>query len=250
VTAPLPYRIRRIGMRKVLRAASGAVSWGQTGLAAMREAGLPDATPAVLCASRPPNPQNFPHSPLPDEVTPLRVAYGGRLVKVKGVQTLIDAIDALSPSSVNVRVLGDGPFRGSLEALAHDKNVAIEFMGTGSERDVADLFRWAHVVVVPTLVSRRYSEQWGRIAVEAIMCGRAVIASDSGELPFIVGDPEMVFPHGDSSLLASVIQRLADDRKLLEVKTTSSSERAPLFAPSAQADDLIGLWRDVSENPR
>ena len=35
-TAPLPYRIRRIGMRRVLRAASGAVNWGHTGLAAMR----------------------------------------------------------------------------------------------------------------------------------------------------------------------------------------------------------------------
>jgi len=244
-SAPLPYRIRRVGMRSVLRRASGAASWGHTGIAAMREAGLPVSTPTALCASRLPDPLKFPISTLPVEVTPLRVAYCGRLIEQKGVQTLIQALSTLPLGTADLRVLGEGRCRSSLERLANERGAPVEFLGQGSESDVADLLRWSHVVVVPTLVGRRFKEQWGRIAVEAMLSGRAVVASDSGELPLLLGDPEMVFPHGDTAALAGLLQRLSADRTFLERKAEVSAERAQDFSPAIQAGSVIGLWRRV-----
>ena len=244
-SAPIPYRIRRAGMGSVLRSARGAASWGHTGIAAMREAGLPASTPTALCASRLPDPLNFPISPLPVEVTPLRVAYCGRLVEQKGVQTLIQAVSTLPTGTTVLRVLGEGKYRSSLERLATELGTPVEFLGQGSESDVADLLRWSHVVVVPTLVVRRFKEQWGRIAVEAMLSGRAVVASDSGELPLLLGEPEMVFAWADDKALARLLRRLSSDRMFLETKAKAFAVRGEDFYPAIQSAALIDLWRRV-----
>ena len=247
-TAPWPYRIRRTGMRGVLRRAGGAVSWGHTGLAAMWGAGLPAGTPTALCASRLPDPSAFPATPLPRETTPLRVAYVGRMIKAKGVQTLLQALGLLPLGVTELRLLGDGPYRNSLERRARKLDLPVDFLGHGSETDVADLIRWSHIVVVPTLVDPRFKEQWGRIAAEAMMSSRAVVVSDSGELPLLVADPEMVFPHGDEVELAGLLGRLSADRTLLEQKARAVAERSKAFAPEIQARTLIEFWKIVGES--
>ena len=247
-TAPLPYRIRRTGMRTVLTRASGAVSWGHSGLAAMRNAGLAVGTPSALCASRTPDPMNFFPSPLPDQVSPLRVAYCGRLIKLKGVQTLIESLSTLPAGTTELRILGEGKYREPLEQLSLELGTSVEFLRHGSERVVADLLRWSHVVAVPTLVGRRFKEQWGRIAVEAMMCGRVVVVSDSGELPTLVGDDEMVFPHGDEQSLSRILRRLSLDRGFVERKAAAFSGRASMFTPVTQARALVELWQRIGES--
>ena len=214
----------------------------------MRDAGLPTRTPATLCASRLPDPGQFPVAGLPNEISPLHVAYAGRLIEEKGVQTLFEAVSELPAGSANLRILGEGTYRSELEDLARRLSLPVEFLGQGSESDVLDVLRWSHVVVVPTLVGRRFAEQWGRIAVEAMSAGRAVVASDSGELPLLLGDPEMVFPHGDARSLAVVLKRLADDREFLERKTKESSERAQEFSPANQVDNVVRLWSVILES--
>jgi len=68
---------------------------------------------------------------------------------------------------------------------------------------VAELFAWAEVVVVPS----RWAEAFGLVAAEAMAAGAAVVVSDAGALPEVVGDAGRVFPAGDAAALAGSSSR-------------------------------------------
>jgi glycosyltransferase involved in cell wall biosynthesis len=63
----------------------------------------------------------------------------------------------------------------------------------------------ADIVVVPSLSTPQWKEQYGRVAQEAMACGALVIASRSGALPELVGDGALLFDEGDEKALASLL---------------------------------------------
>ena len=90
--APLSLRVRRAGTRRVLAGAAGYLNWGQTGLRAASDAGLPTRTPRGVIPGSPPDPGTFTHTPMPPYNGELRLAFVGRLVAEKGLDTLISAM--------------------------------------------------------------------------------------------------------------------------------------------------------------
>ncbi len=244
-SAPLHYRIRRLGTARVLQRASGAVSWGSTGLKALHDAGLPTSTPTTLCASRLPDPLEFPVSSMPPFDGHLRVAYCGRLVPEKGVQTLITAVSNIPANTVHLRIMGEGRHLRKLAVQAETCNQRIEFLGGGDAHAVWKLMSWCHVLVVPTEMTPRFREQWGRVAVEGMLTGRPVIVSDSGELPALVNDPSMVFRHGNSHELTELLNACQQDDGFLQDTARSTHDRARTWAPNVQANALTELWDQV-----
>jgi len=108
------------------------------------------------------------------------VAFAGNLTKHKGADVLLQAL-ARIPDDIawTATFAGDGPERPSLEALAAETNLAdrIRWLGEVDHETVADLFRKAAVVAVP---SRR--DALGLVALEALACGTPVVVSDVGGL--------------------------------------------------------------------
>jgi glycosyltransferase involved in cell wall biosynthesis len=104
----------------------------------------------------------------------------GRLVGEKGFDV---AIRAVARSGQRLVLVGDGPQRRSLEKLALEVRADVTFLGSVAPSQIADLYRMAKVVVVP---SRR--EGFGLVAAEASASGRAVVASRVGGLTDIVRD--------------------------------------------------------------
>jgi glycosyltransferase involved in cell wall biosynthesis len=80
--------------------------------------------------------------------------------------------------------------------------------------DVPAILRSLHAVVLPSLTTRRWKEQFGRILIEAMACGVPVVGSTSGEIPDVIGDGGLVIPEGDPGALADALQRLYDDQEL------------------------------------
>ncbi len=245
-SAPRLSRIRRIGMRRVLNLADGYVSWGRTGMAAMRDAGLPDSTKSLVMSAAPPDPRLFPRQLAREGEPPLRIAFVGRLVEQKGLEDLLLAVamPQLTERS-EVRVLGAGPERPRFEKLAEKYGIPVTFLGPGDERSVLDLLAWSDVLVVPSRSTVRIQEQWGRVIVEGMLVGRAVISSDSGECPHLTGDPEMIFEEGDSVGLAAILNALSTDTELLARKQHEAWLRAEQFSPSAMAQDIHHFWCEV-----
>jgi glycosyltransferase involved in cell wall biosynthesis len=67
------------------------------------------------------------------------------------------------------------------------------------------------VLSAPSWTTKRWREQFGRMLVEAMACGVTVVASNSGEMPFVVGDAGVIVTEGDDAAWANAIERLVAD---------------------------------------
>jgi teichuronic acid biosynthesis glycosyltransferase TuaC len=123
------------------------------------------------------------------------VLFVGRLVEVKGVEVLIEAARlalARSPS-LELVLVGDGPLRESLERQAREKLGAhARFTGPLPPEKIARWMAAADVVCLPS-----YSEGCPNVVIEALACGRPVVASGVGGVPELVSaDTGILVPPG------------------------------------------------------
>ena len=138
------------------------------------------------------------------------VGFGGRLVPEKGVHLLIEALASLS-GDLHLLVMGDGPERPWLEAQAAQAGIAERVHFVGAVPSVA-MPRWLaalDVLALPSLRTKGWAEQFGRILVEAMACGVPVVGSASGEIPDVVGEGGVVVPEGDAAALAVALREFA-----------------------------------------
>ena len=70
------------------------------------------------------------------------------------------------------------------------------------------------VLVLPSLSRPNWIEQFGRVLAEAMSCETPPVGSDSGEIPYVIGNGGLVFKEGDAHDLAAQIQKLLDDPEL------------------------------------
>ena len=112
------------------------------------------------------------------------VAYVGRLVPEKGLRELLDAMDLLQTThpDLQLALIGDGPMREELQArIAARPALRVHLPGAQGPHDVA---RWMAASDVVTLPS--YSEGHPNVLVEALACGRPVVATPVGGIPEVV----------------------------------------------------------------
>ena len=91
-------------------------------------------------------------------------------------------------------------------------------------------------------------EPFGMVIIEAMACGRAVIASQAGgaaEL-FVDGEDALAHPPGDATALARQIERLARDPELRSRIGAAGRETAARhFGSRRLAGELLGLYRNM-----
>jgi glycosyltransferase involved in cell wall biosynthesis len=112
------------------------------------------------------------------------VVYVGRLVPEKGLRELLEATAALSPEHprVELALIGDGPLRGELDQSARRiAGVPVHLPGA---MDASMVARWMAASDLVTLPS--YSEGHPNVLVEALACGRPVVATHVGGIPEVV----------------------------------------------------------------
>ena len=143
---------------------------------------------------------------------------------IKGLDVLIAALAKVSAARPNARLhiigtLRDGPAKRTLERLGLSSRVTTSANLT---RDaIADLYRRANIVACPA----RF-EGFGFPAAEAMACGAAVVASDGGALPEVIGDAGLISPVGDADAMATNLAHLLDRPEEVTRLGASASKRA------------------------
>ncbi|WP_439134000.1 glycosyltransferase family 4 protein [Pseudomaricurvus sp.] len=139
---------------------------------------------------------------------------------LKGLRYLLEAIAELKPSFPDIELLVVGKLKegGQTEKLLASLGLkeSVQFVSGISTEALVDQYAQASVVVSPSLY-----EGFGLPAGEAMACGCAVISSDGGALPEVVGDAGLVVPAGNSRALADALESVLSDevlRKSLQVK--------------------------------
>lgn len=125
------------------------------------------------------------------------VGFLGRFVPEKGLAMLMAALDGVT-TPWRALFVGSGPLESMLRTWAkrHDGRVRIE---TGVVHD--DVPRWLNamdILCAPSQTTPSWREQFGRMLIEAFACGVPVIASDSGEMPHVVGQAGLIVPERDA----------------------------------------------------
>jgi glycosyltransferase involved in cell wall biosynthesis len=185
-------------MRRVLaRAATVTAVSGWLARAATTMTGVP-----VQVAPMPVPTDRF--APPADDGQRRGVLFVGRLNAQKGVADLLRAI-ARTRAPVPLDVVGDGPDRASLVALADALGVAPRITWHGALR--ADALPAHYQRALVTVMPSR-EEGLGLVAVESQLSGTPVIAYDSGGLPDVVrvATGGQLVPVGDVDALASAIE--------------------------------------------
>jgi GT2 family glycosyltransferase len=174
----------------------------------------------------------------------ITVGFIGRLVPEKGLGPLLEAVAA--DERLRLRIAGAGRFAVELgnRAAAQGISERVTLLGSVPPAEVPDFYRSIDVLAVPSLPTPRWTEQFGRVAVEAMACGVPVVSSDAGALSDVVGGAGIVVPAGDAAALRSAIVEAAGPRRAELV--AAGFARAEECTWGAVADEYLDLYRAVT----
>jgi glycosyltransferase involved in cell wall biosynthesis len=162
------------------------------------------------------------------------VLYVGRLVREKGVETLLSAWESTYRDGEALCLAGEGPLRG--------RGVAPHVVYTGHvERSTLPVaYAAADLVVVPSLDTPSFLEPWGLVCNEAMHQARPVIASSAvgAAAGGLVRDGEtgLVVTPGDTRALGAAIRALLDDPQRRAGLGAAARDAVAAFSHEAAAD--------------
>src|ERR1700733_930666 len=191
----------------------------------------------------------------PKQITPtspLSIGFLGRLVEEKGVPTLIAAMHTLRDKKDRVRliIIGDGPQRPILEAMAREQNgfqPGISFSGSLQGEKLFAALANVDVLVMPSV----NEEPAGLVVMEQLIRGCPVIVSDHGGGPELAGDAGLNFPPGNAAVLAACIRQLADDPSLLrELGIRAKNRATAVFSLDRMIEEHDRIFQKLMSEPK
>lgn len=205
-------RRQRQGYRQLFARAAALLPVSELWCQRLLELGAPAAKLSVLRMGV--DPGSFP---LPDARRllhrPLRVLSVARLVEKKGLAHGIEAVMRLA-HPVHYRIIGDGPLRQSLQALARQApaGTRIELPGACSEQQVAAALAWADIFLLPSVTAADGDMEGVPVSLmEAMAAGVPVLASRHSGIPELIesGVNGWLVPERDVDAIARLLGSLA-----------------------------------------
>ena len=139
----------------------------------------------------------------------------GALVEHKGHRHLIHAaVDIVrAVPEARVVILGEGELRDELTRMIHELGLERHVLLPGFRPDVLSLLKTFDVFVMPSI-----TEGLGTSILDAMACGKAVVASAVGGIPEVVAAEEtgLLVPARNPTALAAAVVRLLGDRPLAD----------------------------------
>ena len=103
-----------------------------------------------------------------------------------------------------------------------------------------------HILVLPSLTTPIWKEQFGRVLVEAMASKMVVIGSDSGEIPFVIGKAGLVFPEGQAEELRERIKRVINETGLfLTLAQAGRVRAAEKYTNEKIAAELYEVYKKI-----
>ena len=140
-------------------------------------------------------------------------------------------------------MVGEGPERSSVQALARRVGVLDRIRFLGTQQDIGQIAAMADVFLLPSEL-----ESFGLSALEAMACGVPVIGSDAGGLPEVVRHSESgyLLPVGDvEGMAARTIEVLKDDERRREMGQAARHRVESLFGAERVVSQYEAVYARV-----
>ncbi|MBX6753903.1 MAG: glycosyltransferase family 4 protein [Thermorudis peleae] len=226
------------------RLATAAVAGNEEAAAVLRRKGY--RGPLAVIPQFGVDPDLFRPQAKPRREEPV-IGFVGRLVPEKGADLLVQALARMRVRA-QLHLVGGGVERVPLELLATNLGIRdrVHFRGNIAPAFMHQVYHDFDLLVVPSRTRRNWKEQFGRVIIEAMASGVPVIGSNSGEIPNVIGDPDLVFPEGDVDALARMLDQLLSRPDLLEQKAEQGRARVLAHYTQARiAERYYMLYQDM-----
>ena len=187
------------------------------------------------------------YRPVPREKairTGLRITFVGQLIPEKGIRTLLTAFKEMVTelsSGTELLIAGDGHLEAELsEYCRTNKLTQVKFLG--GINTVPELLASSDIVVVPS----EWAEAFGLVTAEAMACGAAVVCSDAGGNPEIVGDAGLIFRKNDVQDLKLKLRLLINSPDLRKQLGDRARNRAvELFDIERMLAEYLAIYDNI-----
>jgi glycosyltransferase involved in cell wall biosynthesis len=176
------------------------------------------------------------------------IGFVGRLVPAKGLRVLMEALEGLDQKSHwSLLLLGSGEMKEEIEQWAERRQWQrrIKIL-LAAHDDVPRYLSAMDLMVAPSQTMSNWKEQFGRMLIEAFACAVPVIASDSGEIPVVVGDAGFIVPEKNVAEWTRTIQQLLDDPILRKQTGLAGLARVPQFSVKHVAAQFRDFYEELS----
>ena len=167
------------------------------------------------------------------------IGYIGRMTNEKGMEDLIGACNQLNFPH-QMLFMGTGKDRDAFRKLT-DRAVWIDSI---PPNEMNEYYSALDVLVLPSRTTPNWKEQFGRVLVEAMLCGVPVIGSSSGEIPNVIGEAGLVFKEGDPADLKEKLTLLHNDQNLRKALIERGLSRGKSFDWKIIADQVYKVYRE------
>jgi glycosyltransferase involved in cell wall biosynthesis len=181
------------------------------------------------------------------------VGFCGAVTESKGVVDLLDALELFTEqelSAIHFEIAGGGPClelaRDRLAALGR-KGLSFTLHGPLPATALPEFFNTIDVLVVPSRTEKHWKEQFGRVIVEAWACGATVIGSNSGEIPVLLAQPELIFEERNPSALFQKLRNALSFEHNSDLRRKNAMRAHPFLDVSLArrfADELLRIQLD------
>lgn len=173
------------------------------------------------------------------------ILFAGRLVKVKGLKYLFSAMPGILRKSPDAKLLiaGDGPIRQELDYMAKSLGIRDSVIFAGLRNDIKDFLAASDILVLPSL-----HEGFPNVALEAMACGRPVVACRVTSLPEIIdkGIGILVKPR-DPNALGLAISNLLKNPPLIKSMGARARIKSEAYSWDRLSEVFIKEYQKILE---
>jgi glycosyltransferase involved in cell wall biosynthesis len=133
-----------------------------------------------------------------DPAGPPVIGFLGRFIPEKGLGLLMRVLDGL-PTPWRALFVGAGPLEPALRAWAARYGARVRICTNVQHAAVPRYLNGMDLLCAPSQTTARWREQFGRMVIEGFACGVPVVGSDSGEIPYVLGDAGLILGEKDEA---------------------------------------------------
>ena len=167
------------------------------------------------------------------------------LVPHKGQRHLVEAAALVVKQVPDARfvIAGEGELRAALERQIRERHLEKHVFLAGFRPDILSVHRAFDIFVMSSI-----TEGLGTSLLDAMACGKPVVATTAGGIPEVVADGEtglLVAPRDDAALAAAIVRLLRDGPLRASMGQAGERRVRERFSSERMVQDTLEVYRRV-----